>query len=188
MSLPPQPSRTGNYSPDPHQVSHQDSPSNPPLSLNSSIISNSLHPRKSHHTHQPSDSTSTLLVDSTSDGKADIYTYTDSHTFSNKADPHFRVSQQAPSNLQSATGSSSTPLTIYAGLFLSVLIAILHHMFLSYLDGRNVADYNQFWTKNAGNTLAHGVAITLGMVATSALVQTVSDQSNFRNSNRSIYG
>lgn len=70
-------------------------------------------------------------------------------------------------------GTISTHAIIALNLLLAVILTVGHHLFLKYIDGDNVAKYNQFWIKNAGNAFSNCVSLSLGMAASSALVQVV---------------
>lgn len=57
----------------------------------------------------------------------------------------------------------------------ALVLAVVHHCFLAYLNGRDVVNFSQFWIKNAGNLLSLLLGILLGVTAAAALAQIVSD-------------
>ncbi|KIM25959.1 hypothetical protein M408DRAFT_202900 [Serendipita vermifera MAFF 305830] len=63
-------------------------------------------------------------------------------------------------------------LTITLGFVLALLLAITHHLFLSYLHGRDIGNFSQFWVKNASNGFANVFSICMAYAATRALLQT----------------
>jgi hypothetical protein len=63
--------------------------------------------------------------------------------------------------------------SIVGGLVLAIALAVGHHAFLNYLDGRNVADFSQQWIKGASNGFSNGFSICLGFSAAAALNQMV---------------
>lgn len=68
-----------------------------------------------------------------------------------------------------------TVTKIVGGLLGSLGFVVGHHLYLQQLDGREVSQYSQTWTKAANNALAHGVALLLVIAGTTALTQVVSD-------------
>jgi len=59
--------------------------------------------------------------------------------------------------------------SIIVGIVLALSLSVGHHLFLAYLQGKNVEDFSQIWVKNASNAFASIFAAFLGFSVTSAL-------------------
>jgi hypothetical protein len=64
--------------------------------------------------------------------------------------------------------------SIVGGVFVALVLAIGHHIFLQYLHGRNIDAFPQVWIKGANNGFSNIFSIFVGLSAASALTQIVS--------------
>lgn len=66
------------------------------------------------------------------------------------------------------------PGRIFGLCLAGTVVAVAHHLMLHFLRGRKVADYSQFWVKNASNAFSTVVQWLWAASLTYSLMQVVS--------------